>query len=90
MSTTINFVTYLHLAKTKGLCANDCATLLYVLNSEKHDKTDKKDARMALQYSARYHMRHFLYGKGKSFNRVFSKASNKRLYFWAQNKNSPV
>lgn len=66
--------------------------MLFVLNSDKHTKDQKKQARLALQESAKFHMRHMLFANSeqKYNNRVFSKASNKRLYFWAQNKNSPV
>lgn len=88
----INLSTYLHYAKVKGLSSMDCGTLLYVLNSDKHTKDQKKQARLALQHSAKYHLRHMLFANSKQqfTDRVFSKASNKRLYYWAQNKNSPV
>lgn len=89
---TINLNTYLHYAKIKGLSQMDCGTLLYVLNSDKHTKDQKKQARLALQHSAKYHLRHWLivHTDKKFTDRVFSKASNKRLFYWAQNQNSPV
>ena len=89
---SLNMNTFIHYAKTQGLGSVECANMLHILSVDKYTKEQKKSARKALQLSAKYHWRHMLVvEKETKYNdRVFSKASNKRLYFWAQNKNSPV
>lgn len=53
---------------------------------------NNKIGRTALQKCAQAANRHRVIFNGEVMhnNRVFSKASTKRLMFWAQNKNTPV